>query len=427
MLGSPPRSVAIRLTRICRRSPGAARRSRPGCRHPLCVCVAGIDLDQRLRPVTILGVDGVHLPADARRVDRRERRGEAPVLVDRSPGSANTSSAGTPAMVAPFEPGVGDPGTLFSLFHTLERWRVNLRTWLTEYLSACADAGGRVPEDCQRFLPWNRPEARLPPRGSPAWPVTVPPDALRYCGRLFSKQEMQQIRAIIAEDSVRHRLALSKVVCERLDWRRANGQLKDMSCRVSMLRMHRDGLIRLPPPARAGATATASAPLPYLIGGTGVADHRPRRCAARTTGASARRSARSAVVARVRPRPCTAAGGATTLPGHQPAPRASRGGVRGQRLEGCSARPLHRLERCPTRSPAALGGEQRPLPDSALGAGAQSRFHRAGAHQPPACPTTGRLATATDRCSWRPSCSPTASPAPATAPPTRPSSARPRA
>ena len=60
--------------------------------------------------------------------------------------------------------------TLFSLFHTLERWQINPRTWLTEYLkrlNACAVAGGRVPEDYQRFLPWNRPEARLLPRGSP--------------------------------------------------------------------------------------------------------------------------------------------------------------------------------------------------------------------------------------------------------------------
>ena len=61
---------------------------------------------------------------------------------------------------------------------------------------------------------------------------------------------MQLIRAIIAEDPTRHRFALSKVVCERLHWRRANGQLKDMSCRVAMLRMHRDGLIQLPAPRR---------------------------------------------------------------------------------------------------------------------------------------------------------------------------------
>ena len=56
---------------------------------------------------------------------------------------------------------------LFSLFHTLERWRINPRTWLTEYLNGCADAGGRVPADFERFLPWNRREAREP-RASPA-------------------------------------------------------------------------------------------------------------------------------------------------------------------------------------------------------------------------------------------------------------------
>ena len=84
----------------------------------------------------------------------------------------------------------------------------------------------------------------------------MPPEALRYCGRLFSAQELQLIRAIIAEDPSRHRYALSQVVCERLAWRRANGQLKDMSCRVAMLRMHRDGLIRLPAPRRRHSNGT---------------------------------------------------------------------------------------------------------------------------------------------------------------------------
>ena len=84
----------------------------------------------------------------------------------------------------------------------------------------------------------------------------MPPEAVRYCGRLFSEQEMRLIRAIIAEDSSRHRFALSQVVCERLHWRRANGQLKDMSCRVAMLRMHRDGLIPLPAPRRRHSNGT---------------------------------------------------------------------------------------------------------------------------------------------------------------------------
>ena len=84
----------------------------------------------------------------------------------------------------------------------------------------------------------------------------MPPEAVRYCGRLFSEQELQLIRTIIAEDSSRHRFALSQVVCERLHWRRANGQLKDMSCRVAMLRMHRDGLIPLPAPRRRHSNGT---------------------------------------------------------------------------------------------------------------------------------------------------------------------------
>ncbi|MHC4511790.1 MAG: Druantia anti-phage system protein DruA [Planctomycetota bacterium] len=33
-----------------------------------------------------------------------------------------------------------------------------------------------------------------------------------------------------------------------MDWRRVDGRLKDMSCRLAMLRMQNDGLIQLPPP-----------------------------------------------------------------------------------------------------------------------------------------------------------------------------------
>jgi transposase len=44
---------------------------------------------------------------------------------------------------------------LFSLFQTLCLWGLNPRQWLTAYLSACAEAGGRAPADVERFLPWN--------------------------------------------------------------------------------------------------------------------------------------------------------------------------------------------------------------------------------------------------------------------------------
>jgi len=44
---------------------------------------------------------------------------------------------------------------LFSLFQTLCLWELNPRAWLTAYLTACAEAGGAVPADVERFLPWN--------------------------------------------------------------------------------------------------------------------------------------------------------------------------------------------------------------------------------------------------------------------------------
>jgi transposase len=50
---------------------------------------------------------------------------------------------------------------LFSLFQTLCLWGLNPRLWLTAYLSACAEAGGRAPADLNRFLPWDlSPEQR---------------------------------------------------------------------------------------------------------------------------------------------------------------------------------------------------------------------------------------------------------------------------
>jgi hypothetical protein len=72
----------------------------------------------------------------------------------------------------------------------------------------------------------------------------------RYCGRDFTDQELEQIRALIVEDSKRTRADLSRLTCQALTWFKADGGLKEMSCRVAMLRMDADGLISLPPPRR---------------------------------------------------------------------------------------------------------------------------------------------------------------------------------
>ncbi len=47
---------------------------------------------------------------------------------------------------------------LFSLFQTLALWDINPRLWLTAYLQACAEAGGRAPAQPEALLPWNLSE-----------------------------------------------------------------------------------------------------------------------------------------------------------------------------------------------------------------------------------------------------------------------------
>lgn len=66
-----------------------------------------------------------------------------------------------------------------------------------------------------------------------------------YCGREFSVEDIQAIRQLI--DSGLQRAPLSRKLCQLFDWTKPNGQLKDMTCRVALLRMQADGLITLPP------------------------------------------------------------------------------------------------------------------------------------------------------------------------------------
>ena len=68
----------------------------------------------------------------------------------------------------------------------------------------------------------------------------------RYCGREFSPDDLQAIIRMIELNPTVKRTPLSRLVCEQLNWRRPDGRLREMSCRVAMLRMQADGLITLP-------------------------------------------------------------------------------------------------------------------------------------------------------------------------------------
>jgi transposase len=51
--------------------------------------------------------------------------------------------------------------TMYSVLMTAKLWGLNARTWLSQYLHACADNGNRAPADLSGFLPWAMDAARL--------------------------------------------------------------------------------------------------------------------------------------------------------------------------------------------------------------------------------------------------------------------------
>ena len=73
---------------------------------------------------------------------------------------------------------------------------------------------------------------------------------MRYCGRDFSQDEIAHIKHLINQKPPKMRVEISRAVCRDFKWYKHDGGLKDMSCRVALLRMEKDGLIKLPPPKR---------------------------------------------------------------------------------------------------------------------------------------------------------------------------------
>ena len=73
---------------------------------------------------------------------------------------------------------------------------------------------------------------------------------MKYCGKEFTPEDLHRIRVIIKENPHKNRTKLSYQVCEEFNWYKPDGKLKDMSCRVALLRMEKDGIIKLPPPQK---------------------------------------------------------------------------------------------------------------------------------------------------------------------------------
>ena len=68
------------------------------------------------------------------------------------------------------------------------------------------------------------------------------------CGKEFNDEVIARIIDTVEQEPSISRRSLSRLVCGWLDWRAPNGNMKDMSCRTALLRLHGMGLISLPAP-----------------------------------------------------------------------------------------------------------------------------------------------------------------------------------
>lgn len=82
---------------------------------------------------------------------------------------------------------------------------------------------------------------------------------MRYCGRDFTADELEWIRKLVGEHPQLNRAQLSRALCRHLGWYKADGEPKEMSCRVAMLRMQADDLITLPAPQNGNGNGQAYA------------------------------------------------------------------------------------------------------------------------------------------------------------------------
>lgn len=71
---------------------------------------------------------------------------------------------------------------------------------------------------------------------------------MQMCDRYFSQDDIDWIRAQVDTLPDLTRVELSRRFCRQVGWYKPDGGLKDMSCRVALLRLERAGLIRLPSP-----------------------------------------------------------------------------------------------------------------------------------------------------------------------------------
>ncbi len=193
--------------------------------------------------------------------------------------------------------------------------------------------------------------------------------SVRYCGRDFTPEDLDGIRAIIASPERPHRTAMAQAVCRLFNWVKPDGGLKVVSCSVALKRMQADGLIeRLPP--KAPPLTAASDPQPLMEGvrrDLGPLELR------RVTQPAQSRLWREWIVRYHYAGFCRLVGAQMRYLVYADGRLLAALGF-GAAARRLRPRCLHRLERRPTRGPAAFGRQPGPVSHLSLGADQVSRL-----------------------------------------------------
>ena len=84
-------------------------------------------------------------------------------------------------------------------------------------------------------------------------------------GRQLHNSDINFIRQLIQDNSSWNRTKISKEICKYWDWRRPNGQLKDMACRTMLRKLQTRNLIILPKPLHSGHYRRKIKEIPHAI------------------------------------------------------------------------------------------------------------------------------------------------------------------
>src|SRR5437763_15141264 len=68
-----------------------------------------------------------------------------------------------------------------------------------------------------------------------------------YSGRSFSPEDLALMRQAATDYASLGITEIARTICEWLDWKRPNGQLKNHECLFLLERLQRDGFLTLPP------------------------------------------------------------------------------------------------------------------------------------------------------------------------------------